>query len=350
MRVLKETISATLIRIGDQTTLCFTLHDPVEAMRPALRFTGVVVAFASIGFFGIFCFVHVRDSGTRKALARDQYRIALSRYASDKNRSELKSALLSLRELDPLYAQPCFQLALLAEAEEDWPGAIKWFTEFRHLKPRSAESAVAQIELNRLPQIEVLDSTPLGKQKRRYDDAIARCNLLLEEGFPKEAVAGADAAARIDPSRWEAYSFAAVCLEETHHFNLAERLLKRAILLAPARRKVTLETALRLCGKEDQAAALALNADKALRSRHFKIAAEQFDKAWELAPEKSEYGLGAAVAQLKLHNRAAASKDLMKLKSCRDSSIASRAHDLLVKVNSESTPNSKNTVAHASRS
>jgi serine/threonine protein kinase len=295
-------------------------------------------SLALLAIFGIFIFLHYRSVSVRdQVLARQTRQTAIVQFRRDRDRPELERQLLKALSLNPSYAQPRFDLGILAEGDEDWQAAYEWFRQYRRLEPNSKMSVLAQIELDRIPAIEKLDSTPEGKKTRRYDDAVARSKMLFNSGLLKESVAAASGAVKIDNSRWEAYAIIGAALARENRFDLAGHFLAEAADRAPADKKPIFQKATDKCAKEKQAQDLALAGSKALSDRNYSLAASNFDKAWDLDPTNNEYGLGAAVALVKLHKNSAASDDLNRLLTSRDPKVVSRAKLLLAKLDSSPT-------------
>jgi len=181
--------------------------------------------------------------------ARASFQEALARYLYDQDRGKARDGfLLSLRQ-DPTYALPRYNLAVLAEAEEDWDDAIEYFEEFLRLDQKSRYSAKARSEIDRLKLIREMDRTPEGKRRRRYEDAIAKSTVFLNADLLKDAVRAAALAAQIDDHRWEAYALTATALSKQNLYEDAELYLKQSIARAPEKVKPRLEEALEFCRK-----------------------------------------------------------------------------------------------------
>jgi hypothetical protein len=125
---------------------------------------------------------------------------------------------------------PRFYLAVLDEADELWPAAIKDFQEFLTLDKDSTLSAKARRELEKLPLLIKEDSSPSGKLNREYRQHLGSADMLFKQGFAKEALLEASEAAKLLPRRWEAYAVASNLLLSQndiagakHFFSLAQQ-------------------------------------------------------------------------------------------------------------------------------
>jgi tetratricopeptide (TPR) repeat protein len=185
------------------------------------------------------------DSLRKKA--QSIFQQALARFFDDKDISRARAGFLESMRTDPSYPLPRFNLGVLAEADENWDEAIRWFQEFVQLDGASDYAKRAQKELARLRQLQTLEKSDQGRQRRLYDETIGRAKILLDARFLKEAIAEAASAAKIDDTRWEAYAVAGSALSERGAFDQAANFLQRAIDRAPQDKKGKLAQALAQC-------------------------------------------------------------------------------------------------------
>lgn len=158
---------------------------------------------------------------------------SLKRFGVNHDNAALRTACDHAVSADSNYALPQFYLGVLDEADENWPAAQKHFQEFLSLEGSSDLSASARRELAKLPTLIREDSTPSGKLDRRYRQDLGYANLLEKQGFAKEALLETAGAAKLAPSRWEAYAVASSILLGQHQFSQAQHFLDLAKQHAP---------------------------------------------------------------------------------------------------------------------
>jgi Flp pilus assembly protein TadD len=162
-------------------------------------------------------------------------------------RVRARRGFLKAVSLDPSYALPYYNLGVLAEADEDWDSAIKYFEQFRKLDGTSDLSAKARQKLPSLEQARMADSTPEGKRKRQYEQLIIQGKALANLGLLKEVMSVAAEAIKIDGARWEAYALAGALLTRQGLCAEARSLMTQASALAPGGVKHKLAALLREC-------------------------------------------------------------------------------------------------------
>lgn len=102
-----------------------------------------------------------------RAKARATFQVGLGRLARDKDADGARTEFLQAIEQDATYAEPRFNLGILAAGEEKWDEAIRWLEEFRRLDEVSELSVKAQMEIDRLQRARELDKTPEGMKERQ---------------------------------------------------------------------------------------------------------------------------------------------------------------------------------------
>lgn len=198
-----------------------------------------------------------RQGGARAA-ARLTYNETLGRLFEDLGRArtadEMRAARAAARRgflkaasQDASYPLPLYNLGVLAEADEDWDAAIRYFEQFRRLDTGSEFSLKAQRKIEYLGRVRDADATPEGRRRRLYEQALSEANTLANLGLVKEAVAVAGRAARLDDTRWEAYALIGNALSGRMLFADAAGFFRKAAERAPRDTKPGLLSALKLC-------------------------------------------------------------------------------------------------------
>jgi tetratricopeptide (TPR) repeat protein len=228
--------------------------------------------------------------------AREVFMLTSALYLEDKDRAKAREGYLQAIKLYPGYPQPRYNLAVFAEADENWDEAVRWFTEFLRFDAKSPYADKARTEIARLNRIRIQDSTPEGKKKRQYEEAIFKARGLANMGLAKEAVAEAAQAVKIDRARWEAYAVTANVLSSQELYVEAATFLQQAIDRAPANKTASLQRVLDDYPKERQYHSLGRAGAQALKAGKYREAAANFISAWRLFPNRDEYGIDAAVA------------------------------------------------------
>ena len=282
---------------------------------------------AGIGFVMVFAIrFQANDRASGRELSIATMRIALMHYAHDSDVGKAQETLLEAIKDDPSYIAPHFYMGLLDEEQEDWEGAIASFDQICRIEPDSKQCAGIRLETKRL--IALRTDSPQVVRNFRYSRKVSLANSALQAGLLKRAVFFASQASSIDDSRWEAYAIGAAALAKQKDFDGAAKFLGLAMSRAPADAKIKLQAALDQCGKEKQYAAFALAGAKALQSKQYPAAAQQFDQAWKLFPDRGEYGLAEALALKDSGDSNKAAETLTLLESSRDPSTAQQARDM----------------------
>jgi tetratricopeptide (TPR) repeat protein len=292
---------------------------------------------AGIGFIVVFAIrFQANDRSGGRELSRATTRIALAHYAHDADVGKAQEALLEAIRDDPSYIAPHFYMGLLDEEQEDWEGAIASFDQICRIEPDSKQCAGVRLETKRLTALRTDSHQAI--QNFRYSRKVALANSALDAGLLKRAVFFASQASSIDDSRWEAYAIGAAALAKQKDFDGAAKFLGLAMSRSPADAKIKLQAASDQCGKEKQYAAFALAGAKALQAKQYPAAAQQFDQAWKLFPDRGEYGLAEALALKDSGDSNKAAETLTLLESSRDPSTAKQARDMHAQLSVHSRP------------
>jgi len=159
---------------------------------------------------------------------------------------QAKHGFRRVLQLDPRYAPAWFNLAVLAEAERQWGSAEEDFKRYLALLPQGPDAERARQQLKMLPQYAAGGLSPATATAGEYDAAIQRARQFLAAGYFREAVAEAGRAQDVDPSRWEAYAVASLCMAKQDKVAQARQFAAQAIERAPEAKREQLRTALAL--------------------------------------------------------------------------------------------------------
>jgi tetratricopeptide (TPR) repeat protein len=273
---------------------------------------------------------HARNRANGRELSILTTRMALAHYVRDQEVGEAREDLLEAIKDDPSYIAPYFYLGLLAEQQEDWEGAIASFDQICRIEPYSKQCAGVRLETKRLTALRT--DSPEALKNFRYSRKVSLANSALEAGLLKRAVFFASQASSIDNTRWEAYAIGAAALAKQKDFDGAANFLGLAMSRAPADVKRKLQTALDQCGKEKQYAAFALAGAQALQAKQYQTAAQQFENAWKLFPDRAEYRFAEALALANSGNHDKAVGTIVLLESSHDPATAKKARDMLAQL------------------
>jgi tetratricopeptide (TPR) repeat protein len=281
---------------------------------------------------GYVLVIGIHHRGGSRELSRATMRLALAHYTQDGEVGKAQEGLLEAIKDDPSYIAPHFYLGLLDEEQEDWEGAIASFDQICQLQPDSKVCAAVKLETKQLTGLRT--DSPEALRNFRYSRKISLANSALAAGTLKRAVSFASQASSIDDSRWEAYAIGAAALSKQRDFDEAAKFLGLAMTRAPADVKPKLQEALDQCGKEKQYAAFALAGAQALQAKQYPVAAQQFENAWKLFPDRAEYRLAEALALANSGEHDKAVATLTLLESSHDPATAKQARDMLAQVSS----------------
>lgn len=244
-------------------------------------------------------------------------------FITDKNISSAREGFQRVLKIDPTYPQPRFNLGVLAEAEDNRDETLKWFTEYLKLDQTSRYAKAARTKLARL-------QLASGAHKEQgYDDILARARALTKAGLLKEAIAEFDQAARLDDTRWEAYALTSAILSREGLLSEAKEFEEKARQRTPPDKKQALEAVLRSNAQERQYREYSQTALKAFRAKDYSKAAEDFSRAWQLFPGRTQPAFAAAVAFAAGKDYVEAAIILNRLKTNSDPKIAKKAERML---------------------
>jgi Tfp pilus assembly protein PilF len=181
----------------------------------------------------------------------------LARYRVDHDAAAAREAMLEAVRVDPTYPNPRFDLAVLAEDQEDWGQAIRYYEEFLALVPSSSTAAAtARKRLHRAQRAGEMDGTADGKRLRQYAELLALASGYLQADEPRKAYNLGAQAIALDARLPHAYLVCADALARVTAYGAAAKLVKLAIERTPdAERRplLTLHTAYRQASASTEA-------------------------------------------------------------------------------------------------
>ena len=207
---------------------------------------------------------------------------------------ELHAALTA----DPNSRTSRYALGMVAEADENWTEAIRWFQEVRSLSPTESKLATeAEQQIQICSENAKQDKQTDSKLDRRYNSMIARARFLVRFGLAKESVAEAAEALQLKPKGWEPYVITAEALALQAQYAKAGEQLELAIERAPDEKKEALHQAELTNSRYANAQKIAAKAIADLRRKDYSEAAAELHEAWSIE-HRSNYGIAAAEAYI----------------------------------------------------
>jgi tetratricopeptide (TPR) repeat protein len=236
-------------------------------MKTNLQTSTLGATLFCISIFGIASTVSLAQSGNEvgresqriaRAFAKHTYNDSLKKLFVDleaaKTSEQLRLARTSAMQgfkraldQDPSYCLPYYNLGVLAEAEDDWIAAIKYFEQFKKFSDKADLSLKTQKKLEYLRGLTTSDSSAAGRKKVAYDEALRKVNALINLGLLKEAISVAARAAEVDSTRWESYALIGAALVDRRLFRDALSFLQQASIRAPADVRSKLSRAIKEC-------------------------------------------------------------------------------------------------------
>jgi len=219
------------------------------------QIAGVLLLVLATGFAGQST---AGQGATPRGRARATYNDTLKRLFDDLARARTAEEMRGARSRgrngflmavsqEPTYPRPYYNLGVLAEADEEWDAARRYFEQFRQLDGGSELSLKAQRKVEYLRTLRETDRTPDGRRRRQYEQALAQANALVNLGLLKEANTTAGRAAQLDGTRWEAYALIGNTLASQQLCADAVGFFQKAVVRAPNGVKPGLFKALRVC-------------------------------------------------------------------------------------------------------
>lgn len=266
------------------------------------------------------------------AEAQDAFVAGMVAYIEDGDIKLSRNLLEESLAASPNFAAPKYNLGLLAEAEEDWDAAIKWYSTFLKESPQSRYAVRARVKLERLKGLLEQDSTPEGKAQRRFLEAVQSAGDHLSNGRPGDALAYAEVAMEAGPDRFEGYFIAATAFEMVGGFADARRLYEEAKSRAEPLISAEIAAKLVALSRDEHIDQRLRKADEAAAAARYLQAARIYQEVWESEPDMTRVGLSAAVALLAAGEAAEGRLLLGRLSVADDPEVAKDAADHLTRL------------------
>lgn len=151
----------------------------------------------------------------------------------NKDPTAARAEFMAALQQDSTFAAPRFNLGVLAEAEEQWSDAAKWFAEYLRHDSTSASASKARGELTVSRRRAAESQSPDVKRESDYDRHIELARRLLAAAMFDDARAEAARAHALKATGWEAYALASAAIAPSGRSAQALALLDSAIALAP---------------------------------------------------------------------------------------------------------------------
>jgi tetratricopeptide (TPR) repeat protein len=256
--------------------------------------------------------------------ARHRLQVTMSQLQATRNVRAAMQGFADAFAADRTYAIAAFNLGIVAAIAEKWTDALAAFEEASRLDPALGKVAVPTVE--RLRKIAAMESTPDGKLRRAYDEALfpVMSKLSMRE------IAGVG---RIDPKRWEAPALLASLSGDDRGYETAVQFLAIAAKNATdAGVKARLEQALGMARREQAYGAARTEADAAADGGEYEKAAVLYEKAWSAMPARSSNGMEAASAWLLHDDTVHATVALARLRESGDPELGPLAGAMLTEL------------------
>jgi len=233
--------------------------------------------------------------------ARHRLQATLAELKTNRNTKAAMQGFAEALLIDRTYAVAAFNLGVVAEIAEKWEDALAALEEAARLDPNGLEKTAAP-QVERLRLICSMESTPNGKRRRQYDEALYPLLAKLPKLQPAEAMAALTELGQMDPKRWEAPALLAALNGNGHGYDVAAKFLEIAVANAtdPAV-KVRLEKALHAAERELRYDAARVSAEAAADRGEYEKAGDLYEAAWTAMPARAGNGMEAASAWL-LHD------------------------------------------------
>jgi hypothetical protein len=227
--------------------------------------------------------------------------------ANSNDRSSAKAAFLKAVALDPEFAAPRFNLALLAEQDEKWGEAARWYGEYLKYDKTSLYSEVAEKKIALMATYVAADKTPEGKKHRIWLQYIQQAQLHLAGGSAGVAAGYAELASNLAPEKFESYVLQALALMHGERYAEALTKLDAAASRASGSEKADI-VALQVKCRESMAQQTKVDAaDLMFKDARYAAAAAAYSELWLLL-DRPEYGFLAARSLTLAHDERAALK------------------------------------------
>ena len=227
--------------------------------------------------------------------ADSYFRAGLNAYTREGNRAAARTGFGKAIEVNPKHGPAHFNLGMLAEEEEQWNEAIKYYTAYTQIDTGGVYADIAQRKISALRKFADLDSTSDGRAERIFLQLLYRAQTKLAGGDLGAALALSEMAKHQRPNRFEAHLVRGTILVEAERFTEAVAALRTAETLAQPDKRAEITTIIERCTQLSSVHERIRAADAALASKEFVSAAEGYAQAWTLVDDP-EFGIQAARA------------------------------------------------------
>lgn len=228
--------------------------------------------------------------------AQDQVNAGIAAFSRQGDRVAARTAFQKAIELDGRQAAARFNLAMMAEDEERWAEAIRYYKEYAGLVgPDDLYLGIARRKADALARFEELDRTPEGKAERIFLQLVRRAQAKLAGGDQGAALALGELATQQRPGRFEGYLVKGVALMELERYSEAQPVLEKAKSLADAESQPGIDALGQRARKLVAAGAKVTAGDAAFEAKNYTAAADAYGQAWTLG-DQPEIGIQAARA------------------------------------------------------
>lgn len=238
--------------------------------------------------------------------------------------AQARAAFLKAIELAPGYAAPRFNLAQLAEREERWTEAARWYGEFLLQDQSSVYAEVARGRQTQMVRYAEADRTPEGQQQRVWLQYLQQAQAHLTASQAGIALAYAELAGQMMPNRFEPKVLHALALIQGERYAEALIQLNAAAPQATGAARTDIEALQARCRDNIAAQARISAADLAFKEARYAQASAAYAELWLLL-DQSAYGFSAARSWALAGDEARALKIYDELATSRTVAVANRA-------------------------
>jgi len=217
-------------------------------------------------------------------------------FSVEHNRDRATRLFLVALHRDPDYAKALYNVGVLCAGYERWQDALSFYNEARQKGPDPQLAKSIDAEIERVQAITQMEGAADGKKRRQFDS-----RLLEILSKTKDPIAGANSVnelARLDPSRWEAPALAGIYHADAGEFPDSIKSLEEAARLAPAARRLDIQSAAGVARSESTFAEQKNNADGFWEKQQYESAAKLYASAWENSPGRLDVAMEAATGFL----------------------------------------------------
>lgn len=155
----------------------------------------------------------------------------------DHDHDKARRGFLRVTELDPTRASAWFNLGVLAESDQQWGDAARYFSEYLRQAPGGPDAMRAKSQLKLLDKAVAGLIEPADLRRDEYNAMIQRARAFMAVGLFREAIAEAGRAQESDPTKWESYAVVSLCMARQNKRDAALRFRTQALDRAPVRER-----------------------------------------------------------------------------------------------------------------